>query len=387
MPTTPHVLPDGSVLLHIGPPKTGSTAIQRALHGSRAELAAQGVLYPGTRMRAQSAAAAVLGIGASVGREEPKIQRWNALVEEIRRSELPRTCLSQEPFARADDAAVGRILDGLGAERTHVLYVARRLDKVVPSHWQERVKAWAELSFEEFLHRVLEDPGGPQGHRLWAPQDVGTVIARWAAQVGPDQVTILVSDEHDHELIPRTFEAMLGLPAGMLVPPPDRSNTSLSFVEAEAIRALNRRAREDGWTQREYWKVVQRGVVPALAHRDRSADARIRGLPDWALEQVAERAEQQIAAIEQSGVRVVGDPARLRIHGQVEAVPAPAPVEAIGLDLLVDFVGGVRAGHEQLREQPRPRVDVTTQRDNLGARQLLQLLARRVATRLGVRRS
>lgn len=387
MPTTPSVLPDGSVLLHIGPPKTGSTAIQRALHGSRAELAEHGVLYPGTRMRAQSAAAAVLGIGASVGREEPKIERWHALVDEIRRSELPRTCLSQEPFARADDAAVSRILDGLGAERTHVLYVARRLDKLVPSHWQERVKAWTELSFDDFLHRVLEEPDGPQGRRLWAPQDVGTVVARWAAQVGPDHVTILVSDEQDHELIPRTFESLLGLPAGMLVPPPDRSNTSLSFLEAEAIRALNRRAREDGWTQREYWKVVQRGVVPALAHRDRSADTRIRGLPDWALVQVAERAERQIAAIEQSGVRVVGDPERLRIRGKVEAVPVPAPVESIGLDLLADVVRGVRVGHDHLREQPRGRVDVTAQRDSLGARQLAQLLARRVANRFGVRRS
>ncbi|MGY2872993.1 hypothetical protein ACVW00_000183 [Marmoricola sp. URHA0025 HA25] len=387
MPTAPDVLPEGSVLLHIGPPKTGSTAIQRALHGSRAELAAHGVLYPGTRMRAQSAGAAVLGIGASVGRDEPRIERWEALVDEIRRSDLPRTCLSQEPFARADDAAVGRILDGLGTERTHVLYVARRLDKLVPSHWQERVKAWTDLSYEDFLHRVLEEPDGPPGRRLWGPQDVGTVVGRWAARVGHDRVTVLISDEHDRELIPRTFEAMLGLPAGMLVPPPGRSNTSLSFVEAEAIRELNRRAHQDGWSQREYWKVVQRGVVPALAHRDRSADARIEGLPAWALEQVAERAERQIAEIQHSGVRVVGDPEQLRIRGVVEPAPVPEPVEAIGLDLLADLVSGLRAGYEQLHAKRRPPVDVAAQRDNLGARQLVQLLARRLASRVGVRRS
>jgi len=374
------------VLLHIGPPKTGSTAIQRALHRSRPALAEHGVLYPGTRMRAQSAGAAVLGIGSPVGRDEPRIERWNALVEEIRRSDLPRACLSQEPFARADDAAIARILDGLGAERTHVLYVARRLDKLVPSHWQERVKAWNELSFEDFLHLVLEDPESGPGHRLWAPQDVGAVVDRWAARAGRENVTVLVSDERDRNLIPRTFETMLGLPEGMLVPPPDRSNTSLSFTEAEAIRRLNQMARENGWSPREYWKVMQRGVVPALAGRDRSADVRIEGLPHWALEQVADRADRQVKQIEESGVCVIGDPDQLRIRGVVDPVPAPEAVETVGLDLLTGIVDGVRAGYAQLRPRPVPQVDVSALRDGLGARQLLQLLAGRVARRLGVRR-
>jgi len=384
--TAPDLLPEGSVLLHIGPPKTGSTAIQRALHGSRAALAEHGVLYPGKRMRAQAAGAAVLGIGASVGRAEPKIARWHALVEEIRQSDLSRVCLSQEPFARADDAAVGRILDGLGADRTHVLYVARRLDRLVPSHWQERVKAWNELSFEDFLHRVLEEPDGPQGRRLWAPQDVGSVVGRWAARVGHDRVTVLVADEDDRDLMPRTFETMLGLPDGMLVPPPDRSNASLSFVEAEAIRRLNRTAREDGWSPREYWKLVQRGVVPALAHRDRSADARLRGLPDWALEQVADRAEQQIEALVGSGVRVVGDPEQLRIRGRVEPAPVPPPVTAVDLDLLADVVGGIRSGSAQLQGSRTPRA-LGSPHEELGARELLRRLAGRAARRLGVRRS
>ena len=33
------LLPDGSCLLHIGPYKTGSSALQASFHGSRAELA------------------------------------------------------------------------------------------------------------------------------------------------------------------------------------------------------------------------------------------------------------------------------------------------------------------------------------------------------------
>jgi hypothetical protein len=352
------LLPEGSLLLHIGPPKTGSTAIQMALHNSRPELAEHGVLYPGTRMRARSAAAAVLGRGMPVGREKPRIERWHALVEEIRRSELPRVCLSHESFARADDAAVGRVLDGLGAERTHVVYVARRLDKVLPSHWQERVKAWSDVPFEDFLHRMLEDPDGPDGQRIWPPHDAGAVLGRWAAQVGHDRVTVMIADEQDRDLIPRTFETMLGLPDGMLEPPPERSNTSLSFTEAEAIRRLNRMARDHDWSPREYWKVMQRGVVQALAHRDRSQDSRIQGLPAWALEQVAERAERQVEQIQASGVRVVGDPDRLRIRGLVQPADVPAEVDSVPLDLLADLVrGAVDGAHGMHRDEAAARAE------------------------------
>jgi hypothetical protein len=381
------VLPEGALLLHIGPPKTGSTAIQMALHSSRPALAEHGVLYPGKRMRARSAAAAVLGSGMPVGREKPKIERWHALVDEIRTTSLPRVCVSHESFARADDAAVGRILGDLGAERTHVVYVARRLDKVLPSHWQERVKAWSDVPFEEFLRHLLDDPDAPQGRRIWQPHDLGAVVGRWAGQVGRDRVTVLVADEHDRDLIPRTFEELLGLPPGMLMPPRERSNTSLSFLEAEAIRRLNRMARDEEWSSREYWKVMQRGVVQALAHRDRSGDPRIHGLPAWALEQVADRADRQIAGLRDAGVHVVGDPERLRVRGQVEPAEVPTEVDSVPLDLLADLVSGAVNGargmhRDDLAAAARAGRTVKRAEPELSAGELTHLLGRRMARRL-----
>lgn len=376
------LLPEGALLLHIGPPKTGSTAIQMALHASRPQLAEHGVLYPGTRQRARSAAAAVLGIGMPVGRKDPKIGRWHALVREVHSTDLSRVCVSHESFARADDAAVERILEGLGADRSHVVYVARRIDKVLPSHWQERVKAWTELSFEQFLHQLLEDPEAAQARRIWPPHDVGAVVDRWAARVGRDRVTVLVADEDDRDLIPRTFETMLGLPEGLLVPPPERSNTSLSFLEAEAVRRLNRLAREEGWSPREYWKVMQRGVVQALARRDRSADARIQGIPAWALDRVADRADRQIAQIEGAGVRVIGDPERLRIRGRVQAAEVPAVVDSVPLDLLADVVRGVVHGARGMHRNDAPAPRPARSADELSSRELTRLLGSRLARRL-----
>jgi hypothetical protein len=363
-PTEPHALPAGSLLLHIGPPKTGSTAIQQTLHESRQTLAEHGVLYPGTRRRARSASSAVLGSGPAVGRERPRIEQWHALVEEIRRSNLPLACLSHENFSRADDAAVDRILGDLGAEHTHVVYVARRLDKVLPSHWQEHVKAWRTLSYEEYLHRMLDEP--PPGKTIWAPHDVAAVVGRWAARVGHDHVSVLVADEHDRGLVARTFETMLGLPEGILVPSERRTNTSLSFTEAEALRAVNRMAREQEWTPREYWQVVQVGIVDALGRRSSGADARIAGLPAWALDEVAARADRQVAAIGASGVRVLGDPEQL--------------------DLLAAMVQGAVDGAGALRRRELRAAERSRAPEELDGRRLLRLLAGRVARRTGLRR-
>jgi hypothetical protein len=81
---------------------------------------------------------------------------------------------------------------------------------------------------------------------------------------------------------------------------------------------------------------------------------------------------------------VIGDPERLRVRGQVDPVPLPDDVDSVGLDLLADIVSAVRTGARS--PAPAARVDVAAQRDNLGGRQLLQLLARRAARWAGVRR-
>jgi hypothetical protein len=197
----------------------------------------------------------------------------------------------------------------------------------------------------------------------------------------------VVADEGDRAALPRAFEALLGLPTGLLEPAGGPANRSMGFVETEAVRRLNRLALEEQWTPREYRQIVQREVVRRLKNRTTVDGSRIGGIPPEAFDRVAELADAQIAEIRSSGVHVIGDPERLRVRGQVEPVPLPPEVDSVSLDLLAEIVSGVRVGSARQRQQPAPRVDVTTQRDNLGARQLLQLLARRLAMRLGVRRS
>lgn len=384
---TPQAVPEGTLLLHIGPQKTGSTAIQVSLHEARQELADQGVSYPGKDMRPREPGWAVLG-GSAIGRGVPDIAVWDAFVAEVKASTGTRVCVSNEDFGRADEAVVERILNDLGTENLHLVFVARRLDKLLPSHWAERVKARMTLSYDEFLHHVLDTPDIDWEARVtWEPHDIGLVLGRWSAHLRPDQITVIVSDETDRTLIPSTFEGLLGLSPGTLKPPRSNSNTSLSYTQTEAVRRVNQLSKDLEWSPEEYWRIIQTGVVKELRAAGDSTDGpRILGLPSWAYPLVADRAEAQVAAIAASGVRVVGDPENLLLRGRVEPAELPAPITSVPLDLVTAVVKGAAEGSQrlhraELRTARRARPKKTSV-DDLSGRYLMKVLARRLARKL-----
>lgn len=393
MTTTP-TLPDGTVLLHIGPQKTGSTAIQSSMHENRAELAAQGVLYPGDTMRPQAAGWAVMGTSA-MGRPIPDMKAWHELLDEIRSTSLARTCLSNEDFGRADDAAVERIMTDLGSENVHLVFVARRLDKLLPSHWQERVKARVTKSYDEFLHHVLDTPDIDWEARVtWEPHDVGLILERWARFVPREQMTVIVSDEKDRALIPTAFEYLLGLNTGTLKPSTTNTNTSLTFTQTEIVRRLNMMVLNEKWSTDQYWRIMQSGVIKALRNAgdtSRPGDPKITGLPAWAYALVAERAEAQVAAITASGARVIGDPSRLLLPGNAEPAELPETPESIPLDVVADLVSGAVEGTESLHRRDmraavrKARKEGTA--DELSGRELVRVLSKKAKKRIRGQRS
>ena len=385
----PEPLPEGSVLLHIGPQKTGSTAIQMAMHLQRDDLARHGVHYAGAKHAPREAGWAVLGKGSAVGRPAARAVAWERLVAEIAEAPLPRVCVSNEDFALADDAAAGRIVEGTGPDRTHLVFVARRVDKLLPSHWQERVKARLTLSYEDFLAQSLA-PGAAdwETQLLWGPQDVAATVQRWGRYVDLDRITVIVADERDRTVLPRAFEALLDLPTGLLVPPEERSNSSLSYPATEALRRINQLGYDEGWTPTEYWRLVQAGILLRLKERPDTDQPRLRGIPARFFDAVAERGDRQIEDLRAAGVRVIGDPERLRIAGRVEPVEPPAPVETVPLDLLADVVGGAREGAGKLRGDERRAATRESRRvaDEQSSRELVGLLGRRLGARAGLRK-
>lgn len=337
------LLPEGACLLHIGPYKTGSTAAQSAMHNARPRLAEHGVVYAGRGTRDRRAGWAVMERKPR-GRDVPKIEEWQALVDEVRAAADQRVCVSNEDFARLGQKYVDRISDDLGRDRLHVVAVARRFDRLLPSQWQERVKCHETASYETFLREVLDPDSDHPVHRaFWASHGVEGMAERWGSAVGHDNVTIVVSDDSDRTLLLRTFEVMLGLPDGFLELD-DKSNPSLPINGVEFLRRLNERFDdEEALSDWAYFHLIQRGAIPRMKYAPRSAlDSPIPPLPAWAVDRVAELSRERVATLEKLGVNVVGDPDVLLTDPGVEA-PADLPPlpETVSLDLAVKAVEGV----------------------------------------------
>lgn len=318
------LLPQASRLIHVGPHKTGSTAIQVALHEARDRLAEHGVRYAGSRHRPAAAGWAIGVRGKPAGWETPGMKPWHDLVADIREAGDLRVCVSNEDFGRAEPEQIRRIVDELGGAEPYVVAVARRLDRYLPSQWQERVKAGIPLGFEAWLERVMARPGeeyswdrsrpGYDWERtnVWYAHDTEALVRRWAEAVGPERVVVVVSDEDDRHLLLRIFERMLGLPDGLLELYPDRSNRSLSWGEVEFVRATNELLLARGVSRRELTRLVSRGLVADLVSRPAGDEARrTPPLPDWAADQIREISASRIDAIRGLGARVVGDPESL----------------------------------------------------------------------------
>jgi hypothetical protein len=329
------LLPEGARLIHIGPHKTGSTALQVALHRVRDGLPALGAYYPAGPYRRRRAGWALGLAGRQSGTPVPPMHLWDELVAEVERAGELRACVSNEDFGRATPAQVKKIVADLGGDRVHVLAVARRLDRYLPSQWQERVKAGERRPFDQWLEVVLHGNERNWNYRnVWQAHDIEALVSRWTAVVPPERFTLVVSDDSDHRLIPRTVEEMLGLPEGLIEPVADRSNRSLNLYEAELIRRANAAVVRRGMRGARYRRLIRAGISQELIASAGSVPGPRIPLPAWALAEVRELSDRRAEAVAGLGVRVIGDPERLRVPNDVisanpDAGDAQVPLGAV----------------------------------------------------------
>ncbi|MGH2599295.1 MAG: hypothetical protein ACRDJ9_07905, partial [Dehalococcoidia bacterium] len=304
------LLPPAARLVHIGPHKTGTTAVQGAFHLARDRLASEyGVHYAGKLPQPGRAAMAVTGQPTLIGEKPPQPSDWADLVAEVAAAGGRRVVISSEFFAEADDAAARRVVEELGGRSAHVVVTLRPLAKILPSQWQQTVQNGLRTPYDDWLAARFNTPdGSPSTRKFWQRHHHGRLVRRWAEVAGAERVTVIVADERDPQSLLRTFESMVGLPPKALETQPDRANRSLTLAEAEIIRRLNLRFRALEWPEQVYAKHLRRGAITWMkTERQPSTDEPRIATPTWALKRAAELGAEFAETIASLGVRVVGD--------------------------------------------------------------------------------
>jgi hypothetical protein len=392
--TRVEAFPRGSRVVHIGPPKTGTTAVQSALFRRRGELAAYGVAYPGRRRHERAAVSAVafdeLPAGLPAGAE----RRWQRFAREIRESTADRVVVSSEAFSFAPDSRLPRIVEDLGGSGLQVVVTARPLASIMPSRWQQSVQNYQIGSYQEWLERLFADGAAddPSFGPLWRRLRVDRLVQRWGAYVGEENVTLVVLDPADRSMLLSTFEGLLGLPTGFLAPAGGKPNESLPYPEIEMLRAFNRRFRTEGYSHALYVRAIRKRAmrqIKALGPTVMPPSPIV--TPAWAIERANLVGAEMAEVLGSTAVRVIGDLAHL--VGAVSDDRPSNPPTAVSVESAAEIAyamflaGRSEAPSERPAERPSERPaerppPAQTSADAVAARDLAAELVRRARRRL-----
>lgn len=349
-PPMPLRLPDGTRLLHIGPPKTGTTNLQESARTARPELARHGVYYPGDTRNHRAEILSVLGepdpmllrvagrdlppgsLRADADRVTPR-SRWEALLDDLAATDAKRSLISHEYASMASDDEAAQFVQGLGRDRVHVVITLRPHWVVLTSQWIEELKVALTDSFDQWLERFYDASDATFPVRMRRYLDQGALVDRWVRAAGPERVTVVVVDKANMNLLTETFEQLLGLPDNTLsgvVTDGRRINRSMSLPEARVFREVNEQIFDPetlSWPV--YLRVVRTGAVDRvlMAREPGAGEPRVT-MPPWAAQRAGQLGVQFAARIEQSGARIIGDLDVLRSGPPGPDTSTPQEVDA-----------------------------------------------------------
>jgi len=342
------LLPERTRLLHIGIPKTGTTALQQAASTQRTQLLDSNVRYPTRAVNHRDAVSGFMGRRwgwSGVGSRIPPRSAWESLKNEIDADETSRILISHEFGSEADDETARKFVDDLGP-LTHIVITLRAVGAILPSAWQQYIKTGYVGSLDTWLKAVIGDkPKLSVTPSYHVRNDQGGVVKRWAAAAGADNVTVVILDKHRPHLMFDAFEGMLGLPASILRGAPDdgfRSNRGLSMPEAELVRNFNAliKGRRVDWN--DYHALIRLGgVARLLEEREPAQNEQPVRLPSWAAERAVELGKRYAADIADSGVRVIGDLERLYAPARPRPDDVTDTITDVPLEIAVETLGGM----------------------------------------------
>jgi len=312
------------VVLHIGPPKTASTTIQRALHATS----------PTLRTSGTRTSVAEHEVFQRLYKSDPKGRQTSSAVKELRRVAdsllapgAERLIVSSEIMAWLDSDSIELVLDAFGRDRVRVVIGIRSVSRMIPSSWQEQLKYQLKVDFADWLqalfgapsaleskvdHRPNEDVKfGPmsriaqsRAERFWHANDQGALARRWSAALSSERVTGFVVDASHPRSTLEDAGAALGLGDQLTLAAIERENVSLGARSCETLLQLNRSTDRRLVPMRIRQILSEVMVEYLLKHGDNSDRLT---LPQAYETQVSARQEQIVASLRSEHIVVHGD--------------------------------------------------------------------------------
>lgn len=296
--------PADARILHIGPPKTGTTSLQNAMHAQRAELDALGLVNASRKRHDRIAATWVAYQNERDAPLGPDGENeWRKLAHRITSPVGKRVFFSSEMLSLAGPEQIARIRRDLGDVDLRIVLTMRSIASLIPSRWQQSLYSGMQHTLSEWTDLVFAG-----SYDFWYRYAIDEAVQRWADGVGADNVTLVMLDPSDRGMLFDAFERLLALPEHTLRAVPDSGeNVSLPYPEAEVLRRFVGRYLQHGGDRGFLHRSVARRARRELAEVSKQMPKHTIAIPADAVERANERATAMIPAIEASGIHVVGD--------------------------------------------------------------------------------
>ncbi|GAA4080627.1 hypothetical protein ACFFOS_08360 [Nocardioides kongjuensis] len=346
--STPSALPTGARLLHVGPHKTGTTALQSAFHQARSDAAQQGVRYL-SRSQHDARAARYVTDRMVAGRDPARAAKaWRAVVEGFTAPGPERRVFSSEFLSDATDEQVARIIGELGSEDLWVAITLRPLARILSSQYQQGLQRQSPHTYDAWLRMVLaEDVSAPEPREFWNRHRHDALARRWAGHVGPERVVVIVLDPRDHAFLPHAFERLLGLRPETLAGQDARENRSLSADEAELLRRFNASYAGLG-LQPDHYVRLFRHLKDHLKEREPGPDEASLVTPDWAVDRANAIGAAMASTIRDLGVQVYGDLDSISATPTSGVSATPEPPTTVDAGVAAWFGAGLALAAQRL---------------------------------------
>lgn len=267
----------------------------------RATLEERGIVYPtGHGKHAQHRL-------AKITEKTPLKNAIKAISKLTRKNNL--TVLASEFFSELTENQIMEVVKAAGPQsKVEVIFSARRLDKVVPSQYQQFVRSGYTRAPKEYFNLLIDEPDADRQTVLfWKRHSYPEIIERWSKALGPNNVQVVFVDESNPDSLVRFFERYLDLPEGLLLEGQTiRLNRSLDSEELSLIMELRRQLGAERVAS-EWAPIFREKFIASMASNPSpNPNSRKIGLSGELAERYMKLAAEQELAIKNLGVATSG---------------------------------------------------------------------------------